>query len=207
MVFYHFSFDLNFFGTIDIPIYTHWFWFYLPRLIVFLFLVCVGFSLRLQHVKGIRWDKLLPWMGKLVLFAAIISAVTYQAFPKTWIYFGTLHAIATTGFMALPFMRWPRLIGLVGLIQLVLYFFFKLNIGWFKLTHSSLDYIPALPWVGAVFIGFALHYYKDYLSFFNRYENTFVKWASVHSLKIYLTHQIILFPIAYSIKNYILPFF
>jgi uncharacterized membrane protein len=203
MVFYHFSFDLNFFEIIKIPIMTNWFWYYLPRLIVFLFLSCVGFSLRLQHLNKIRWDKFIIWEGKLLFFALIISIVSYYAAPRNWIYFGTLHAIATTGFMALPFMRWPRFFGTIGVIQLILFFFFKINIGWIELSHSSLDYIPALPWIGAVFIGFALHYYKESLIPFNKFKNPFVSWVSHHSLKIYLIHQLILFPIAYLLKQII----
>jgi uncharacterized membrane protein len=199
MVFYHFSFDLNYFHIIDIPILTHWFWYYLPRFIVFLFLLCVGFSLRLQHDKRIRWDKLIIWEGKLIFFAAIISAVTYFIFPTAWIYFGTLHAIATTAFMALPFMRWPRAVALIGAAQLTLYFVFKLDLGWVELSHKSLDYIPAIPWIGAVFIGFALHHYRELLPFSGS-SNKLVNFTSRHSLKIYLIHQLILFPLAYLIS-------
>lgn len=202
MVFYHFSFDLNYFHVIDIPIYTHWFWYYLPRFIVFLFLLCVGFSLRLTHFNRIRWDKFIIWEGKLLLFATIISIVTYNLFPNNWIYFGTLHAIATTAFIAMPFRKWPRLFGFLGLVQLILFFFFHLNIGWFKLHKSSLDYIPALPWVGAVLIGFTLHHYRERLPFSKIHNIKFIGWTSKHSLKIYLLHQLIFFPLAFLISKF-----
>ncbi len=199
MVFYHFCFDLNFFKIIDIPIYTHWFWYYLPRLIVLLFFICVGFSLRLQHVDGIRWHKFYLWIRKLIFFALIISTVTYFMFPKFWIYFGTLHSISITALMALPFLRWPKISLLLGLSLLTAYFGLKFTF-WFELPHPSLDYIPAIPWVGATLLGFYLHEKRNYFLLFNQYSNRFVQWCSKHSLKIYLLHQVILFPTTYLIK-------
>jgi uncharacterized membrane protein len=197
MVFYHFSFDLNYFEVIAIPIYTHWFWYYLPRLIVFLFLVCVGFSLRLQHSQGIRWKKLWHWIRKLIFFALIISVITFYAFPKNWIYFGTLHAISMAALISLPFMKWPKISAIFGSSLLILFFVFKVPMPWIELSHASLDYIPAIPWFGAVLIGFYIHENRDKLAFINDKESHFIKWTSTHSLKIYLLHQLILFPIAY----------
>jgi uncharacterized membrane protein len=203
MVFYHFSFDLNYNRVLSIPIYTHWFWYYLPRFIVLLFLSCVGFSLRLHHEHSIDWRHFWVWIRKLLFFALIISIGTYFAFPHGWIYFGTLHAISTTALMSLPFLRWPKISLIAGLALLVSYYVFKVPMPWIELPHASLDYIPGLPWVGAVLIGFYLHHIKKKLLWINRFHSPFIQWTSIHSLKIYLIHQLILFPLAYLISQVI----
>ena len=204
MVFYHFSFDLNYNRVMNIPIYTHWFWYYLPRFIVLLFLICVGFSRRLHHEHGIKWRHFWRWIRKLIFFATLISLVTYFAFPRNWIYFGTLHAISTTALMALPFLRWPKFSGVIGTTLLILFYVFKVPLPWFELSHASLDYIPALPWVGAVMIGFYLHDIRNKLTRWNRFQSPFIEWVSRYSLRIYLIHQLILFPLVYLIKHHLL---
>ena len=49
MVFFHLFFDLKMFGAVSINFSKDPFWYFIPRLIVFLFLIAVGLSLALVH--------------------------------------------------------------------------------------------------------------------------------------------------------------
>ena len=53
MLIFHFTYDLKLFGHVDVN-FQEGFWFFFPRLIVFMFLWSVGASLELVHGKGIK---------------------------------------------------------------------------------------------------------------------------------------------------------
>ncbi|MGZ3789979.1 MAG: heparan-alpha-glucosaminide N-acetyltransferase [Bacteriovorax sp.] len=198
MIFFHFSFDLNNFGLINIDMLRSPFWYLLPRIIVFLFLFAVGMSLTLAHWEKIRWNAFWMRFFKIVFFALMISAVTYKLFPENWIYFGTLHAISLISLMSLPFIKRPNLSLIIALLLFVPSIFFDKNIPWFSLPHPSWDYIAPFPWFGASLLGiFAVH---KGLHLRAVPENAFVKvlnYLGKHSLFIYLTHQPILFGSVY----------
>ena len=105
MVFFHLFYDLDLFGFVDIDFKRDVFWKALPKLIVTLFMLCVGSGVYLSHHKGMEWKKAAKRFGKLALCAGLVSAVTLYAFPSRWVYFGTLHCIALSGLMALPFVK------------------------------------------------------------------------------------------------------
>ena len=194
MIIFHFSYDLAVFGHVNIQFQKDPFWWGFPRLIVFLFMIAVGMSLRLVHVPNYRWKPFFQRWLKLVVFALIISVSTYFAFPDRWIYFGTLHSIAVCSLMAIPFVRYPKISGLLALIFLVPVVLFKWSLPWIELPHKSMDYIPAFPWVGVVFLGIYLHSVN-----FNKFLLPDIKplqalaWMGKHSLLIYMLHQPILY--------------
>ena len=198
MIFFHFSFDLDNFGFIHQDIVHAPFWYGLPRLIVFLFFFAVGMSLTLAHAEKIHWKPFWKRFFKLVFWAAVISAVTYYLFPENWIYFGTLHAIATISLMSLPFLKWPKTSLIIALALFLPSMILDKNIPWFDLPHQSWDYIAPFPWVGASLLGiFAVH---KGLHRVQLPENKFVKslnYLGRHSLFIYLVHQPILFGSVY----------
>ena len=119
MMVYHLMYDLRYFKYIDIEIHSG-LWFYLTKVIIFLFLFCVWFSLRHFHSNGIRWKKFNARFLKIVLFALLISLFTYIVFPDNWVYFGVLHCIAVTSVIALPFIYVPRLALVSGVLMVVL---------------------------------------------------------------------------------------
>ena len=94
MIIFHIAFDLNTFGFVSIDFFENVFWFFFPRFIVALFLVCVGVSLALVHKDGIRWVLVRKRFYKIGGWALVISAVTYVLFPKHFVYFGILHCIS-----------------------------------------------------------------------------------------------------------------
>lgn len=202
MFFFHFSFDLNYLGFIQVDIIRHPFWYFLPRLIVFLFFVAVGMSLTLAHKNKIKWDIFFKRLFKLFLLSSLISLVTYFIFPENWIYFGTLHSILVVSVLTLPFLKHPK----AALILAILLFFPSIiwdkTIPWFEMAHPSFDYISPFPWVGACLIGIyatSKNIHKIYCA-----ENSPIikslNFLGKHSLVIYLIHQPFFFGVLYVIK-------
>ncbi|MDC1174895.1 heparan-alpha-glucosaminide N-acetyltransferase [Bacteriovoracaceae bacterium] len=198
MIIFHFSYDLDFFGYIEVDFIKDTFWWVFPRVIVFFFLLTVGASSALVHKEKIRWDKFSPRFLKLVLFALIISISTYFIFPNNWIYFGTLHCIASVSLCLLPFVKKPKLSFLLFLIFLIPPVFFGFKWPFWNMAHASMDYIPLLPWVGIGLLGISYKHFllekseQLYLSV-NLPGKSFVTYLGIHSLIIYLIHQPILF--------------
>lgn len=194
MVFFHFSFDLNLFNFVKIDFSNNPFWWLLPRIIVFLFLFSVGLSLAIGHSDRIKWKKFWQRLLKILLFALIISLVTFFTFPDKWIYFGTLHCIALCSLWALPFLRLPSLSLLIFLGLFIPSIFLDWNIPWFDLNRYSLDYISPFPWFGAVTLGiFLFHKNFHYLELPGSPLLKFLGLLGKHALVIYLLHQPIMF--------------
>jgi uncharacterized membrane protein len=205
MVFFHSSFDLNYFGLIHVDIIKGPFWYFLPRLIVFLFFCAVGMSLSLVHSEKIKWKPFNKRLLKLVVCAGLISLVTYFMFPENWIYFGTLHSIALISLMSLPFLKYPKTSLLIALALFIPSIIYDYNLPWPELSIQSFDYISPFPWVGSSLIGIflvSIGFHKIKLPT-NRINN-FLNYLGRHSLVIYLLHQPILFGLTFvifKIKN------
>ncbi len=205
MIIFHFSYDLDLFGYVDINFLKDPFWWFFPRVIVFLFLISVGASLSLAHSKKIQWPNFNKRLLKLVACAIVITVSTYFMFPKNWIYFGTLHCIAGVSLLILPFINRPKISFVFFLVFMVPA---MLGYKWpfWNMPHASMDYIPLLPWVGIGFLGIS---YKHFLM-----EKTDQWLASAsfpgkemtlkmgrHSLLIYLVHQPLLFGIVWTMTK------
>jgi uncharacterized membrane protein len=197
MIIFHGSYDLNLFGYVSINFGSDPFWWTFPRVIVFLFLLPMGQSLQLAHRDQIKWPLIKKRMIKLSLCAVIISVATYAAFPSKWIYFGTLHCIAVCTLLALPFLDRPILSLITSLvIGVPLLFGFKWP--WPQMEHSSMDYIPALPWLGVVLLGiFTIKLNLHRLPIPNFPLKGFFLKIAKHSLLIYLVHQPVLFALVW----------
>ena len=200
MIIFHFSFDLALFGWVDINFQKNLFWWVFPRVIVFLFLFSMGLSTPLSQQERINFKTLKKRLGKLILFAIIISIGTYYMFPTRWIYFGTLHCIAVSSIVILPFRNRPMLSLILGTAILIPSIVFKQHIPWFELPHKSMDYIPLFPWIGIVMRGvFASHKKLHHLKFNSNPFLRFLELQGKHSLNIYILHQPIMYSILYVI--------
>lgn len=196
MFIFHFGYDLVIFGLLEPASEHSWFWWWLPRTIVTLFLFTTGLSLYLAHGKELKLKKFLGRLIKLTLCALAISVVTYLLFPDHWVYFGTLHSIALCSVLALPALRHPTLGALLGITLFVLDRLQWLVIPWFTLPHASMDYIPPFPWVSATLLGVAAATFPFWFTW--RLPGRLGRALSVlgkHSLVIYLLHQPIFFGI------------
>ncbi len=194
MIVFHLFFDLDYYGLINIDIINDPFWYFFPRLIVFMFLFATGMSLTIAHSKGINYAAFGKRLLLICAWAAVVSAVTYFLFPESWIYFGTLHAIAIISIFTLPFLKYPKISACTAIAFFLPSMIFDLTLPWFKLHHSSWDYISPFPWVGASLLGvFAVHNGLQFISMKNFGVILPLKFLGQHSLIIYLIHQPILF--------------
>jgi uncharacterized membrane protein len=199
MFFFHFCFDLNNFGFIKVDILNGKFWYFLPRLIVFLFLFAVGISLYISHASYISWRPFFLRLIKILVCALAISLTTYILFPNHWIYFGTLHAIAVISIMSLPFIKYPKISLIIALSLFTPSIFFNFNLPWFSLPHQSWDYISPFPWLGASLLGiFAAHRNVQNIFLPENKLTTSLAFMGKHSLVIYLLHQPIFFSLTYA---------
>lgn len=197
MIFFHFCFDLDVFGYIDINVQEDLFWWFLPRLIVFMFMMAVGVSLRLVHKNGLRLKKFWPRFVQLIFFAITITITTYFLFPKSWVYFGTLHCIAVCSVLALPFIQSPKLSGILGLL-ITIPALFGLNYPFPKMAHISMDYIPVLPWFGYVLLGIFIESKNwDKMSYPRFKGDRILDFMGAHGLFIYVVHQPIMYGLIY----------
>lgn len=208
MVFYHFSYDLVYFKILNFDIINHPFWWSLPRIIVFLFLFTVGFSLALTHKTQFLAKKFFRRFFQIFLSAISISAITYLLFPERWVYFGTLHCIALSSLITVGLIAHPRFLGAMGI------FLFAIELSghgipWIHLEHSSMDYVELFPWIGASFLGvFVADLYQkskalqkiEELQFFKTPTFRFGQKISEHSLLVYLVHQPLLFGLIFVIN-------
>lgn len=199
MVIFHFTYDLNIFGIKILSQHVTLFWKWLPRLIVFLFMLAVGMSIGSK--KGQLFGNSFHKSQIKVFFgAAAISIVTYFLYPSRWVYFGTLHCIFLTRYLVSFLKPFPRtcLLLFVGIYTPL---FFGFTYPWFKLTHQSMDYIPLFPWVGFALLGvfIAKTRVMDLGQKFS--ANKLVLFSSKNSFWIYLIHQPVLFGLAYLIHQ------
>jgi uncharacterized membrane protein len=203
MIFFHFSFDLNLLGFLHFDIMRQPFWYFLPRLIVFLFFFAVGMSLALVHQPQIRWRIFFKRFAKLAVLAGVVSLTTFFMFPENWIYFGTLHSIAIVSLLSLPFLKYPKTSLMIALLLFLPSMIWDKNLPWFELSHPSFDYISPFPWVGACLLGIyaiSKNIHKIYCNKNVRIIKS-LNFLGHHSLFIYLAHQPILFSLLYVIKH------
>lgn len=189
MLVFHFTYDLTIFGHVALDM-REGFWFFFPRLIVFLFLWSVGASLELVHGSQIHWSSFNRRLAKLTLIALVISLVTYLLFPTVWIFMGTIHCIALVSLMALPFLKFKKARWPVMLSILILQFGFDFGVKWMArlIARPSMDFIPPYPWFWVVLLGMISGSWILKL-WPNKLRVKALEVLGVHALKIYLIHQ------------------
>ncbi|MBP2549492.1 putative membrane protein [Neorhizobium galegae] len=220
MASYHFTWDLEFFGYLEVGTSTQGAWKIYARLIATSFLMLVGLSLLLAHGQGIRWPSFRKRLLLVAGAAAVISIATRIAMPQEWIFFGILHHIALASLLALAFLRVPPL--LTGLLAVALFIAMVLDTwimpgllsfplfdtrllawtGFAETIPRSNDFVPVFPWFAAVLAGVAIGgLLRDHggfarLAAWQQRDNLLTK-AGRHSLAFYLIHQPVLIGLVY----------
>jgi uncharacterized membrane protein len=167
MAAFHFGFDLNHFGWIRQDFYRDPVWTWQRTAIVSLFLFCAGggqaLAVRAGQGAGRFWKR---W-AQVAGCAALVSLASWFMFPGSWISFGVLHGIAVMlVLLRLGLARLPdaMLLALAGLALAAPWawqhpLFDTRWTNWLGLvTHKPVteDYVPVLPWLGVMLLGFVV---------------------------------------------------
>lgn len=165
MALYHLAFDLSRFGLIERQDFNRdAFWLAQRSAILSLFLFCAGAATPIALARGQDWRRLRTRWAKIAAGAAAVSLASWLMFPRSWISFGVLHAMALMTIVArvaAPLGRWlwPAGLACIVLPRVVQHPFFDTRwTNWVGLvTRKPLteDYVPLLPWLGVVLWGVA----------------------------------------------------
>jgi uncharacterized membrane protein len=223
MISFHFIFDLNYFGTVQLDISSGFLWFF-ARSTASIFLFLVGVSLSLSHsrtiltsayqIEGGMFFKYLNRGLKIFLLGLLITLATWLFIPQEFIVFGVLHFIGIAIILEYPFLNQKYLNLLLGFIfiitgiliaQLTFSTPWLLWLGLQPNGFITVDYFPLLPWLGVVSLGLFTGgiFYKNYQRRFTLPDlssNVLMKLLSFlgrHSLIIYLIHQPVLISVLY----------
>ena len=197
MVLFHLFYDLSLFDfiSIDRKALSFRIW---PKIIITLFLICMGLNLRNIHFPNIKWRGIRKRFLKLSLLALVISIATYFVFPSNWVYFGILHFIAFASIISLPFQFTPRLSLILGAVVIIPSLVLGYKYPFISLSEAAVDHVPPLPWLGVVLIGFFLHSINFHKIKVPEYPGKeLMNFLGKYSLEIYISHQAILFPVIY----------
>lgn len=172
MTLYHFAFDLNYFGFIQQDFYRSPVWTLQRTCILSLFLFCAGGGQAIAVSGAQGWPQFWRRWAQIAGCALLVSAGSALVFPRSWIYFGVLHGMA----VMLPIARltagWGRGLWLAGLAAVAAGVlapqahaqwpqFAVLDgpaLNWMGLVGRkpvTEDFVPLLPWLGAVWWGVA----------------------------------------------------
>ncbi|WP_028311415.1 DUF1624 domain-containing protein [Derxia gummosa] len=169
MVAYHFCYDLGMFrlvGWTPADMVTRPGWIAWRTVIVSLFLALVGASLALRQVRGVGAGAFWKRWARIAAAAALVSAGSWTMFGPRFIYFGVLHFIAAALLIVRLTGRWGiglnSVLGTAALALASLPGSAGMNAPPLNITGLYLDkpptedFVPLLPWLGVVWIGFAL---------------------------------------------------
>jgi len=209
MVWFHFLWDLNFFGFTQIILYEG-FWGVFQKATAGTFLFLVGTSLTINYNRNKEnfEKRFLLRSIKIFFWALLITIFSLIFFPSQIILFGILHLIGLSILFSIFFVKRKYLnlaLSLLVFFAVMFFDFTLLNIEflfWAGLAKSApaLDFFPLIPWISVVFLGlfFGNFFYegaKAKINFKNPQNKAvdFIGFLGKNALFIYFIHQPILF--------------
>ncbi|HEY3177392.1 MAG TPA: heparan-alpha-glucosaminide N-acetyltransferase [Casimicrobiaceae bacterium] len=212
MIAYHFCFDLRYFGVINADFEHDRFWLGARTVILSSFLLLVGVSLVLADATPASRARFWRHAVMIAACAVLVSAASYALFPRTFIWFGVLHAIALTLVLARPLVRYPRVALVAGLIVIGAGLAFshpafdQFALGWIGFMTAkpyTEDYVPLFPWAGAVFCGVAVGHalVRNRFAVLASFAQPphWLAWLGRHTLAVYMLHQPILLGVLWAL--------
>lgn len=165
MLVYHFIYDLDHFGWLDLHMLSDPRWIAWRSAIVSQFLLLVGVSLVLRtSFKPALSDFWKRW-AEVAGAALVVSIGSYLVFGPRFIWSGILHFITVALLIARPLSRigaWNLGLGTAVILVGLLYSSAAFNqapwsaIGLVTIKPKTEDYVPLLPWLGVVLVGMGL---------------------------------------------------
>lgn len=166
VVVFHLVWDLAFLGLTSQRLASHLLWIVFGWGLAGTFMLLVGVSLVLATRHGLRVRLFARRIAVLAVAALAITAVTWIAFPRAFVYFGILHAIAVASLLGVPLLRLPTwAVALLGAVMIMLGNVLSLSafdtrwlawIGFAAAPAPSNDFVPVFPWIGLTALGIAL---------------------------------------------------
>ena len=220
MFVYHFSYDLDYYGFVNLDFAIDKFWLNFRTLIVTLFLAIMGISLYLASYRGLHKKHFQQRLMLLIFYSLLVSISSWVMFPTAMIFFGILHFIAVASVLGPLFVQLNIINLILGLSFILIGQFIEHPVfdqsylQWFGLMTTlpiAVDYVPLLPWFGVVLIGMYLGQLLSQQpsdSFLRRWQSThptskLLALGGRHSLHIYILHQPLFLGILYIIKHII----
>jgi uncharacterized membrane protein len=209
MIAYHFIYDLNHFGWLQLRMLSDQPWTGWRTAIVTQFLLLVGVSLVLRtSFKPSARDFWRRW-AQIAGAALLVSLGSALVFGPRFIWFGILHFVAAALVLARPLIRigaWNVALGVAVVVLGVFFAHPAFNdapaslIGLVTEKPKTEDYVPLVPWMGVVLIGAGLaslwqrHGWTvtPALARWNEAPPRLLLWLGTWALTVYLLHQPVL---------------
>jgi uncharacterized membrane protein len=216
MVFYHFVWDLVFFGLYQANLLTGP-WQTFARGIATTFIFVMGVSLTLSYTRECQktgrtnlFAKYLVRGAKIFGWGLVITVATYFFVGRGFVIFGILHLLGASIILAYPFLHQDKWVSLIaGLLAIGLGTYLNSLVAphpwliWLGIPQSGrymVDYYPVLPWSGIALLGIfagSLLYPGgqrgfDWPDLGWPLPIRSLRFLGRHSLFIYLTHQLVL---------------
>ena len=202
MIAYHFSFDLAFLKITGSDFYRDPFWLHARTVILSTFLLLAGVSLVLAERTPRGRAGFWRHVGRIAACAMLVSAASYLAFPKSYIWFGVLHAIALSLVLIRPLAAHPRVALAAGISAVAVGnlwtspWFDHRATGWLGFVTTkpvTEDYVPLFPWIGVMLIGIAAGHALVRIDFraiaWLARAPSPLAWLGRHSMAVYMLHQ------------------
>jgi len=206
MFIYHFSFDMDYYGFVNINFAIDQFWLNFRTLIVTVFLTIMGISLYLASYRGLNKKHFQRRLMLLIVYSLLVSMSSWVMFPSAMIFFGILHFITVASVLGLLFVRLNIFNLFLGISLILIGQFIESSLfdhaylQWFGLMTTlpiAVDYVPLLPWFGVVLIGMFLGQVLSQQpadSFLQSWQSLHpackvLAFGGRHSLHIYMLHQ------------------
>lgn len=218
MIVYHFIYDLNYFGWVNVAMPRDQPWVGWRTAIVTQFLLLVGVSLVLRTAYKPAWRDFWSRWAQIAAAAVLVSAGTWTMFGPRYVWFGILHFIAAALLLVRPLVAlgaWNFALGAAAIAVGLLVKDAAFNptplnaVGLVTMKPRTEDYVPLFPWIGVVLIGVALgalwrergFALAPALRALNASPPRWLAFLGAWSLTVYLVHQPVLIGVLWVVRK------